>query len=95
MGKYRDFWKVTEEALAFTVERFTLPMAAEQRQRLMEAWPLPSPYPNHGGSASVKGKIFFGGIVQWNPHNASDRPGTSRAQVALSVADRCRLSEAV
>ena len=45
MGKYRDFWKVTEEALAFAVERFTLQMAAEQRQRLMEAWLLPSPYP--------------------------------------------------
>ena len=96
MGKYRDFWKVTEEALACAVERFTLQMAAEQRQRLMEAWLLPSPYPEgHGGSASVKGKTPFGGIVQRNPHNASDRPGTSRAHVAFSVADQCRLNEAV
>lgn len=39
MGKYRDFWKVTEEALALAVavERFILQMAAAQRQRLMEA----------------------------------------------------------
>lgn len=45
MGKYRDFWKVTEEALEFAVERFALQITAEQRQRLMEAWLLPTPYP--------------------------------------------------
>ncbi len=45
MGKYRDFWKVTEEALEFAVERFALQITAEQRQRMMEAWLLPTPYP--------------------------------------------------
>ncbi len=45
MGQYRDFWTVTEEALAFTVARFALEMTAEQRQRLMAAWLLPTPYP--------------------------------------------------
>ena len=45
MEKYRHFWKVTEEALEFAVERFTLQITAEQRQRLMEAWLIPTPYP--------------------------------------------------
>lgn len=45
MGKYRDFWKVTEEALAFAVEGFALQVTAEQRKRLMEAWLLLTPYP--------------------------------------------------
>ncbi len=45
MGQYRDFWKVTGEALAFAVARFALEITAEQRQRLMEAWLLPTPYP--------------------------------------------------
>ncbi len=44
MGNYRDFWKVTEEALEFAIERFALQITAEQRQRLMEAWLHPSPY---------------------------------------------------
>lgn len=45
MGQYRDFWTVTGEALAFAVARFALEMTAEQRQRLMAAWLLPTPYP--------------------------------------------------
>jgi len=45
MGQYRDFWIVTEEALAFAVARFALEMTTAQRQRLMEAWLLPTPYP--------------------------------------------------
>jgi len=45
MEKYRHFWKVTEDALEFAVERFTLQITAEQRQRLMEAWLIPTPYP--------------------------------------------------
>lgn len=45
MGKYRDFWKVTEEALEFAIQRFALQIAPEQRKRLMEAWLHPIPYP--------------------------------------------------
>lgn len=45
MGKYRDFWRVTEEALDFAIRRFALQVNAEQRQRLMEAWLHPTPYP--------------------------------------------------
>lgn len=46
MEQYRDFWQVTGEALEFAVERFGLQMTTGQRQRLMEAWLLPSPYPD-------------------------------------------------
>lgn len=45
MGRYRDFWKVTEDALEFAVQRFALEVTPEQRQRLMEAWLNPTPYP--------------------------------------------------
>lgn len=45
MGKYRSFWKVTEEALEFTIQRFALEVSSEQQQRLMEAWLQPIPYP--------------------------------------------------
>ncbi len=45
MGKYRDFWKVSEQALEFTIQRFGVEVSPEQRRRLMEAWLRPSPYP--------------------------------------------------
>jgi 2-haloacid dehalogenase len=45
MGKYRDFWKVTEEALEFAIQRFGLQVLPEQRKQLMEAWLHPTPYP--------------------------------------------------
>src|SRR5919109_1063994 len=44
MGKYRDFWKVTEEALEFAIQRFSLQITSEQRQHLMDAWLHPTPY---------------------------------------------------
>jgi 2-haloacid dehalogenase len=45
MGRYRDFWKVTEEALEFTIQRFAIQVTSEQRRRLMDAWLRPTPYP--------------------------------------------------
>jgi HAD superfamily hydrolase (TIGR01493 family) len=45
MGRYRDFWKVTEEALEFTLQRFAIQVTSEQRRHLMDAWLHPSPYP--------------------------------------------------
>jgi 2-haloacid dehalogenase len=45
MGRYQDFWKVTEEALEFTIERFAIQVTPEQRRRLMDAWLHPTPYP--------------------------------------------------
>jgi 2-haloacid dehalogenase len=45
MGKYRDFWKVTEEALEFAIQHFGLQVRAEQRKQVMEAWLHPTPYP--------------------------------------------------
>ena len=45
MGRYRDFWKVTEEALEFTLQRFAIQVSSEQRRHLMDAWLHPSPYP--------------------------------------------------
>jgi 2-haloacid dehalogenase len=45
MGKYRDFWKVTEEALEFAMQHFGLQVSPEQRKQVMEAWLHPTPYP--------------------------------------------------
>jgi 2-haloacid dehalogenase len=45
MGKYQDFWKVSEQALEFTIRRFGLQVSPEQRKKLMEAWLYPRPYP--------------------------------------------------
>ncbi len=45
MGKYQDFWKVSEQALAFTIDRLGLTVDAAQRRQLMEAWLHPAPYP--------------------------------------------------
>ncbi len=45
MGKYQDFWKVSEQSLAFTIDRFALTVDAVQRRQCMEAWLRPTPYP--------------------------------------------------
>ena len=45
MGQYRDFWRVSEQALAFTIRRFGLTVSADQQKELMEAWLRPTPYP--------------------------------------------------
>lgn len=45
MGRYKDFWTITEEALEFAIQRFGLQVTAEQRRRLTEAWLHPTPYP--------------------------------------------------
>ncbi|HXF76153.1 MAG TPA: haloacid dehalogenase type II [Methylomirabilota bacterium] len=50
MGKYKDFHAITEEALEFAIQRFGLQVTAEQRQKLMEAWLHPTPYPEIAGA---------------------------------------------
>jgi 2-haloacid dehalogenase len=45
MGSYRDFTKVTEQALSFTTTRFGLQVSLGERKRLMGAWLEPRPYP--------------------------------------------------
>jgi len=45
MGRYQDFWRVSEQALEFTTRQFGLDVSPEQRSRLMDAWLHPRPYP--------------------------------------------------
>jgi 2-haloacid dehalogenase len=45
LEKYRDFWKVTEEALEFAIQHFGLQVFPEQHKQMMEAWLHPTPYP--------------------------------------------------
>jgi 2-haloacid dehalogenase len=44
IGKYRDFWTVTEEALEFAIQSFGLQVPREQRNQVMDAWLQPTPY---------------------------------------------------
>lgn len=78
MGQYRDFWKVTEEALEFAVERFALQIAVVQRQRLMEAWLLPTPYPEVAAALSrLKEKYLLAVLSNGTPTML--RTGLARA----------------
>ena len=45
LGKYQDFWKVSAQALEFTIRRFGLQVSPEHRTRLLDAWLHPTPYP--------------------------------------------------
>jgi len=45
MGKYQNFWTVSEQALEFTARRLGVEVTPEQRPRLMNAWLEPRPYP--------------------------------------------------
>lgn len=45
MGKYQDFWKVSEQALDFAIRRHGLTVSPDQRRHLMDAWLRPTPYP--------------------------------------------------
>ncbi len=46
LGRYRDFWRVTQEALDFALARFGLRLSAEERGRLLDAWLRPTAYPD-------------------------------------------------
>jgi len=52
MGTYQDFWKVSEQALEFTIRRFGLQVSSEHRRRLMEAWLHPKLYPEVAAALS-------------------------------------------
>jgi len=45
MGRYVDFWQVTEEALRYTLKRHGLTISEEERRHLLEAWLHLEPFP--------------------------------------------------
>ena len=45
MGTYQDFWRVSEQALAFALDRFGVAASPEQERHMMDAWLRPKPYP--------------------------------------------------
>jgi 2-haloacid dehalogenase len=45
MGKYQNFWTVSEQALDFTTRRLGVDVSPGERPRLMNAWLEPRPYP--------------------------------------------------
>ncbi len=46
MGRYVDFWRVTADALDYTVAHLRLAVAPAARERLLEAWLALEPYPD-------------------------------------------------
>lgn len=46
MGRYEDFWQVTEAALRYTLKRFNVQATEEDKRRLMEAWLHLPPFPD-------------------------------------------------
>ncbi len=45
MGRYEDFWTVTEAALRFTIRRFSLAASETQVKQLMDAYLALAPFP--------------------------------------------------
>lgn len=45
MGKYENFWRVTEEALLYAIKQHSLAVTNEQKRRLMESWLHLQPFP--------------------------------------------------
>ena len=89
MGQYRDFWKVSEQALAFTIRRFGLTVGADQQKALMEAWLEPTPYPEVPGVlATLKERYPLAILSNGSPKML--RAGLARA--GLRSHFRCVLS---
>src|SRR6266545_2976696 len=86
MGRYRDFWKVTEEALEFVIQRFGIQVTSEQRQHLIDAWLHPTPSPRGGNCpAATEGEVRTSCPIQWQCKNASERFGSHWVEVSLPV----------
>src|SRR5438105_11816875 len=45
MGKYQNFWTVSEQALEFTTRRLGVEVSPGRRPRLIKHWLDPRPYP--------------------------------------------------
>jgi len=56
MGRYEDFWKVTEAALVYACKSLRLECSAEARKRLMEAYLHLNPYPEVPETLRALGK---------------------------------------
>src|SRR5437016_13196279 len=63
MGKYQNFWTVSEQALEFTTRRLGVEVSPGQRRRLMNAWLEPRPYPEvQIGRASCRERVWRTGV---------------------------------
>ena len=45
MHRYQDFWRITEDALHYTLKRHDVTVTAEQERLLLEAWLHLQPFP--------------------------------------------------
>jgi len=45
MGRYADFWQITQEALHYTLKRYNLTIPEEGQRRLLNEWLHLHPYP--------------------------------------------------
>jgi 2-haloacid dehalogenase len=95
MGRYKDFWTVTEEALDFTIQHYAAHVMPEQRRRLMDAWLHPTPYPEVAAAlARLKEKYLLAILSNGTAKmllTGLDRTGLRQYFRRIMSADRVKL----
>ena len=67
MGRYEDFWAVTEAALRFAVRRLRLPATDADLGRLMDAYLSLAPFPDVGSAMERLGGAPLGILSNGSP----------------------------
>ena len=67
MGRYEDFWAVTEAALRFALRRLELPAGEPAIARLMEAYLSLAPFPEAGAALGALGGSPLGILSNGSP----------------------------
>jgi 2-haloacid dehalogenase len=67
MGRYEDFWAVTEAALRFALRRLELPAGEPAIARLMEAYLSLAPFPEVGAALGALGGSPLGILSNGSP----------------------------
>src|SRR5262249_14908772 len=67
MGRYEDFWAVTEAALRFALERLGLQAGEESVRRLMDAYLSLAPFPEVKGALAAMAGTPLGILSNGSP----------------------------
>ncbi len=76
MGRYEDFWQVTESALVFTCKALNLPCPPATRAQLMEAYLHLEPYPEVQQALSALSDYSL--AILWLPADVASSGGKRR-----------------
>ena len=89
MGRYEDFWQVTQDGLVFACRFLGLAPSQDQIDHLMQAYLTLSPFPGNSRrpGSSVEGAMFD--PLQWLAQNAGRRGPKCRSDVAIRAHPQC------